>query len=244
MTAAAVLLASLLGSLHCASMCGGFCTAVAAGGGTTPAARRWGLVLYHLGRLVGYAALAVGAGAVGLGLRSAGELAGLHDAAGILMGIVLIAMALHSLLGRPSAAPLVQLGAGPQPGRIQRGLTALLRRGGGLGAAGIGLASALLPCGWLWSFVVLAAATGSITGSLTVIAAFWLGTLPALLSVGFVAGWLRTKLGRHAPKITAVVLLGLGVLALAGRLQPMPAVAQATAQADATAPEVPPCHRH
>jgi sulfite exporter TauE/SafE len=102
-----------------------------------------------------------------------------------------------------------------------------------------------LPCGWLWSFVVLAAATGSFTGSLMVIGAFWLGTLPALLSVGFAAGWLRAKLGRHAPKITAFVLLGLGALALAGRLQPMPALAQADAtQPDATVPEVPPCHRH
>jgi sulfite exporter TauE/SafE len=241
MSVLAVVAASLVGSLHCASMCGGFCTAVAAGSGSTPWARRIGSLLYHLGRLVGYAGLALAAGAFGLGIQSAGDLTGLHNAAGVLMGTVLIAMALITLRRRPGNPALVQLGGTGEPSRLRRALVGFLRRGGPLGAAGIGLGSALLPCGWLWGYVILAAATGSITGSLAIIGAFWLGTVPALLSVGFAAGWLGRKLGRHAPRITATVLIALGVMALAGKLQPMP---QAPAEAEAAEQEVPPCHRH
>jgi hypothetical protein len=48
---AGVFVASLLGSLHCAGMCGGIACFV---GGT--AARGRALTLYHLGRLLSYAA--------------------------------------------------------------------------------------------------------------------------------------------------------------------------------------------
>lgn len=239
MTALAVLGASVLGSLHCASMCGGFCTAVTATSGNSPRSRRIGALLYHLGRLLGYVTLALVAGAVGLGLQGAGSLAGLRNGAGVVTGLVLIAMALRTLR-RPRSETLVQIGGAPRASRVQRGLTALLRRGGRLGAVGIGLASALLPCGWLWGFVIAAAGTGTLGGSMLFMGAFWLGTLPALLSVGAVAGWLRTRLGRYAPKVTAAVLLGLGVLALAGRLPPMSPSSPETEAGQ----EVPACHRH
>ena len=86
------------------------------------------------------------------------------------------------------------------------------------------MGSALLPCGGLWGYVLVAAATGAVLPAMAVMLAFWAGGVPALLSVslaaGTVAAWLRQHLGRHAPRLVAAMMLLLGVLALAGKLGP------------------------
>lgn len=53
-------------------------------------------------------------------------------------------------------------------------------------AAATGLFTTLLPCGWLYAFVVTAAGTGSGTPlhGAALMAVFWLGTLPMMLTVG------------------------------------------------------------
>ena len=49
---------------------------------------------------------------------------------------------------------------------------------------GIGLLTAFLPCGWLYLFAAYAAGTGSPARGAMVMAAFWLGGVPALLLAG------------------------------------------------------------
>ena len=66
----AILVASLLGSVHCAGMCGGFVCFYAAGARTTLATH----VAYNLGRLVSYLLLGVMAGLVGMSVDRAGAL--------------------------------------------------------------------------------------------------------------------------------------------------------------------------
>ncbi|MEX1362846.1 MAG: sulfite exporter TauE/SafE family protein [Nannocystaceae bacterium] len=242
----AVLLASLLGSVHCVAMCGGFATVAAARG------PRWPTVAYQAGRLLGYLGLGVAAGAVGASLDVAGEsLVGLQRAAGWLTGGVLIAMAIASLWPRRAGAgeSLVTLGTATassswlgRGGRVRRWWLGWLRRGGLVGAAAMGLGSALLPCGWLWGYVLVAAATGAAVSGALVMLAFWAGGVPALLSVGAVAGWLRRRLGPYSPRLVAGLMLLLGVLALAGKLGPAPAATAAvSASADSEAPP-PSCH--
>lgn len=216
----AVLLASLLGSVHCVAMCGGFAVAAAGRG------RRASAVAYQLGRLLGYVALGAGAGLVGAGLDVAGQsLVGVQRVAGWLTGAVLVAMAVAALLPSRTGAgePLVTLGTAPaRGGRLRRGVLGGLRRGDAVGAGFVGLGSALLPCGWLWGYVLVAASTGAAATGALVMLAFWAGAVPALASVGVLAGWLRRRLGRHAPRLAAVVMLVLGILALAGKLSPAP----------------------
>src|SRR5690606_10362020 len=47
-------------------------------------------------------------------------------------------------------------------------------------ATALGLLSALLPCGWLYAFVLGAAATGSALAGALVLLTFWSGTVPIL----------------------------------------------------------------
>jgi sulfite exporter TauE/SafE len=50
-----------------------------------------------------------------------------------------------------------------------------------------------------------------------VMAAFWAGTVPALLAVGFGTQLVSAPLRRHIPAVTAVLLVALGLFAILGR---------------------------
>src|SRR5690606_18807129 len=73
------------------------------------------------------------------------------------------------------------------PYALQRALGVRLGSSGtsSLGrAALLGVSTGLLPCGWLYAFALSAAATGSARDGALVMAAFWLGSVPALVGVG------------------------------------------------------------
>jgi sulfite exporter TauE/SafE len=98
----------------------------------------------------------------------------------------------------------------------------------------IGTLTGLLPCGWLWAFVIAAAGTASVTGGAAVMFAFWLGTVPAMVGLLRVTGPLLARIRVRMPAITAVALivLGLGTLALRWR------------DAGVTQVDKPHCHCH
>jgi len=90
----------------------------------------------------------------------------------------------------------------------------------------VGLLSGLLPCGWLWAFLVTAAGTGSALGGAAVMCAFWIGTVPALVAVGLGAQLISAPLRRHIPTVTALLLIAIGTFAIVSR--PTSAVAAVT----------------
>lgn len=73
-------------------------------------------------------------------------------------------------------------------------------------AGTMGLSSALLPCGWLYAFVVLAAGAGSSWAGAALLSAFWLGTLPALLGLGLGVERLSGAMRAHLPRLGAVAV--------------------------------------
>jgi sulfite exporter TauE/SafE len=75
----------------------------------------------------------------------------------------------------------------------------------------------LLPCGWLWAFVVSAAGTASAWTGASVMTVFWLGTVPAMTGVLTLGGPLIARVRRKLPVISACVLIALGVVTLAVR---------------------------
>jgi len=213
-----VFAASVVGSLHCVGMCGPFVAFYSGSDGSAGARRLLSHAAYNGGRLVTYVLFGLAAGMVGAALDVAGSLAGVQRIAGIVAGATMILWGVLALL-QLRGVRIFRHGSGNS--RVSR----LLRRGfslvGGkppvIRAAVVGLLSGLLPCGWLWAFVVTAAGTGSAGRGALVMAAFWLGTVPALLAVGLGAQLLSAPLRRHVPAVTAVLLVGLGLLAILGR---------------------------
>ena len=215
-----IVFASLLGSLHCAAMCGGIATVAAAGGpGSSRARRLRGAFAYHGGRGLGYVGLGAIAGSFGAGLdRGAMASLGVQDVAAVVMGAVLLVMALRPWLSR--SAPLVRLRRTPSRSPVSRWLASVLPRGGAVGCGTVGLLTGALPCGWLWSFLVVAAGTAHAEHGALVMLAMWLGTLPSLVGVTLLAGLVGPRLGRLAPKLTSAVLVVVAIATMTGRLVP------------------------
>lgn len=214
---AAVFTASLLGSFHCAGMCGAF-VLLATGGPNLSGVRQRALQsAYHLGRLTTYLLLGAAAGLTGQLVNLGGTLAGLQRTATYLAAAMMIGFALLALLRGGG----VHVGRLALPPRWIRCVSALHRRAMNrpplARAALIGLLTTLLPCGWLYAFAVTAAGTGHPMHGAIVMAVFWAGTLPALIAVGVGVRRLIGPLARHAPTITALMLAATGVYTLVGR---------------------------
>ncbi|HEY6195117.1 MAG TPA: sulfite exporter TauE/SafE family protein [Candidatus Eisenbacteria bacterium] len=214
-----VLLASLLGSPHCAGMCGGFVAFYAGGDGRGRGAAH---VAYNGGRLVSYLVLGLLAGALGAGVDHMGSLAGIGRIAAILAGAVMIVWGSGTLLaaaGLPLRLPGV-------PGALRRPLTAALRavhaQPAPVRGLVMGLVTTLIPCGWLYAYVALAGGTAHPLSGALVMAVFWLGTLPVMAGLGLAAQGAFGPLRRRLPVLTAALLVVFGLLTVAGKFRPMP----------------------
>lgn len=161
-----ILSTSFLGSWHCAAMCGPVATLMA---------QRKSLGAYHLGRLLSYSLLGLLAGSLGQFFLNSSFVT-LRWISAFLMSGFLFYLALTRLLPQKFkqdhqafARILETLHRSVFFKRTQSGL-------------GVGLLTAFLPCGWLYTYVLAAIATQSAWGGVFVMGLFWLGGLPVLLS--------------------------------------------------------------
>jgi uncharacterized protein len=194
----ATAIASALGSLHCVGMCGPF--AIIASGvnnfdgeenlQTKVSAIRQ-MAAYHIGRLATYLLMGL---AVGFLASSLGRW-DWFKSIGTLAGILLIGMGVWRLLNALSPEGLFVSNRAPKHGKwvqawsmqLAKFRRLLPRHSKWQNAFGWGLTTTLLPCGWLYVFVVTAAASTSTAMAIATMMAFWIGTLP-LLSIS-VWGW-------------------------------------------------------
>lgn len=240
---ATVLSASLVGSLHCVGMCGPFVAVYSAAhppaGSLSGRGRSGGKGVvhagYHLGRGVTYVSLGAFGGAVGAAIDWAGEASGWVHAAAFLSGLLVIAWGLGVLFPRLSWNS-------PLAGLLQRRLVQLGTKPRVFRASMLGVLTPLLPCGWLYAFVVTSAGTGSALSGALVMLTFWAGTVPALLGAGALCSRLSARLRSRLPVFTGLSLIAVGVFAVATRMtHPLPGPATGH-EAGALGGEVAPCH--
>lgn len=206
----AVLTASLIGSPHCVGMCGPFALLVANSKGQQSHSASRALVAYHGGRLVGYATLGAIAAAVGAALDLGGTLIGIQRVAAIAAGGLMVLFGILALL---------QLrGVGSLHFRAPKWLEKMLSRAHRLAAslpptkrgATVGLLTVLLPCGWLYAFVITAAGTANVLHGALLMAVFWIGTVPALSVVAMGVNRISERFRRYIPLATATLLIVVG----------------------------------
>jgi len=220
-----LLLAGATGSVaHCVPMCGGFVLGqVADRMAQLPAARlcEWrrlstgALLPYHLGRLTTYAGLGAAAGSFGAALRLAPWLSRASSILLLVAALLFLAQALRRLAPR-LAAGLPALDRAPAGwNRLVVLATRRLDRTNARGGYLLGVALGFLPCGFLYAALAAAAATAHPAMGAVAMAAFGLGTVPALMAVGIaghaVAQRWRRGIGMMAP---AVMLLNAALLVL------------------------------
>lgn len=188
----------LVGSLHCAGMCGPLALALPMTGNARTTFVL-GRLAYNLGRILTYCALGAAFGLVGQTLALAGFQRWVSLAAGtaILLGLLLSTKFATSV---PVARAVAW---------VKSGLGAMLRQRSLASTFALGTLNGLLPCGLVYAACAGAVATGSLLSGVEYMAAFGLGTVPMMLGLGLVGPklqfTLRFKLQRLIPASVAIV---------------------------------------
>jgi sulfite exporter TauE/SafE len=207
-----LLLAGLLGSIgHCLGMCGPLVIMVGLRMREQELATWPSHALYHFARVVVYGLLGAGVGAIGSLLGLGGRLSNAAGIVSLALGVGLL------LLGMGYLGILSIRGLDSSVGKVSRAMGQVFRRGGYAGVILLGALNGLLPCGLVYSALLLAASTGGpLPGAMGMIL-FGLGTLPALFLVGMGAGALSVRLRQGLTRAAGVLILVVGLqLALRG----------------------------
>ena len=184
----AMFMIGLVGSGHCAGMCGGITTAL---GMAADRRRTVPLVTgYNLGRILSYAV--AGALVATLGQWST-QLLAVGPVIRIAAGVILVLMGLYLVGWWPLLAGLERAG-GVLWRRLQPLGNRLLPVTTPSRALLIGAVWGWLPCGLVYTALVYAATSANTLEGATMMMAFGLGTAPAMLAGGLFAGRVKQYL--------------------------------------------------
>jgi hypothetical protein len=207
-------IAGLAGSAHCFGMCGGMASALgmrARLGAASPAQATLRAVLYHVGRVGGYATIGAIGGALGHSAHWALNLARFESALRVVAGALTVLIAIRMLSRWNAFAPLERLGA-----KLWLKLQPLAKRAAlnnhWSGSLATGLLWGWLPCGLVYSIVMMTLTTGSALEGAAMMAAFGIGTLPAMASTSILLGasWPRLSQRPVFRAVTGGALLAFG----------------------------------
>ena len=209
----------LFGSGHCVAMCGGISCALSAGlpekVRRSPSRMLPFVIAYNAGRLISYGVAGAIFGAIGAGAGVLLPPSWAHSFAILISVAFVIALGLYLGNWWRGLAVFERLGA-----KLWRHLQPLGRRFFPVTrrrrAFAIGLLWGWLPCGLVYAALALALVSGGAgEGALTMLA-FGLGTLPALISLGFAGRWLTGLRHAGARRAAGAALCVLGVVFLVG----------------------------
>ncbi len=214
----ATLFSSLVGSLHCVGMCTPFAILSMGPAGSRQSKSAVRLASYHLGRLVTYLALGTAIAILSsIGSFVIGNV--FFKMIGWLVGFMMVSLGVTRLFAVYGQRVPVRHSRWLQQ---WAGVVVKLRRSyaGGpywLGAFLWGLTSTLLPCGWLYIFVMAAATAPGFGMSLAMMVAFWLGTLPLLSTVAWGWVWVPTRWQTFMQPFAAGCIISFGTFILVKR---------------------------
>jgi len=198
--AVTALVMGLAGGPHCIAMCGAACAGI--GQAAAPRSTQ-AISMFQLGRLAGYSALGALAAATmqGLGWLTIQSAAlrpvwTMVHVAAVLLGLMLLIQARQPLW--------LETGARRVWARVRTATQSM-----GLAAPlGLGVAWALMPCGLLYSALLVATLAGSVAGGALVMALFALGSGVSL----WLGPWLLLRLGRGGRDAWGMRIAGLALL--------------------------------
>lgn len=203
----------LLGSVHCAAMCGGIATSLSLG----QRDGLWMAALPNFGRVLGYALAGAIVGGIGGGLLGLARMPALGIAMRAAVGIVLVIAGLR-LLDRQGRLPKF---AGGPAATLWQALAPLRARAWPADTAGkrlvVGMLWGWMPCGLSTTLLAAAWLQASATHGALTMAAFGLGTLPMMLPLTWAGARIGQRLQRGGLRTTAgVLVIAAGALTLAG----------------------------
>lgn len=210
---AAAFVAGVSGSLHCLVMCGGISSALGIRarmqGHSAPAALLHAS-LYQAGRLASYTLAGILCGALGAWLLRALNVVLMAMWLRMVAGGVMVLLGGQLLFGWRLLAPIERLGY-----RLWRHCSPLLAhtqgRGAWLQAIMLGAIWGWLPCGLVYSMLLLGVLGATPLRGGEIMLAFGLGTLPMMLCSSLIASQLARAQAQQWRRLGGFTLLALGV---------------------------------
>ncbi len=192
------LLMGFFGSAHCLVMCGALSGAACAGGACGAASSWKRLLVANLARIASYAMLGLTCGGWGFAAyallpstTTERALRMMSGVAVVIAGCTLLGIAIPSLFG----GTLRWLWE-----RVRRRVARLLPVQSLSGAALLGIAWGLLPCGLLYAALLQAVSLASPLKGMFAMALFGVGTLPAMIASGMGVGRFSQSIPRAWPR--------------------------------------------
>lgn len=177
-------------------------------------------LLLNLGRILSYALVGAGIGALGSVLVAGGEIAGigsgLRRAIAIISGLMLIWFGLVQV--KPNLLPRLPLlhpaAKGSLHNRISAGIVKLSMSSRWWTPAVLGLMWGLMPCGFLYAAQIKAAETVNLWAGSATMLAFGVGTLPTMLGVGVSTSLFSSNQRSQLFRLGGWLTITIGVLTL------------------------------
>lgn len=221
-TLTSAFLLGLFSTLHCVGMCGGIIGALSL---SLPVEIRNSrsklftfVLTYNLGRIISYSLAGLIAGAIGTSaLQSAGFDQG-HTILRIIGVLMMVAIGLYLTGWLPQLASVEKMGI-PIWRRLEPIGRKLVPVVSLPKALAYGLIWGWLPCGLVYFVLIWALTAGDALHGALIMLAFGLGTLPTLITAGFMTSWI-TRFA-HSTRARQVVGLLIVIMAIGSYFIPM-----------------------
>ena len=186
--ASTALLMGLAGGPHCLAMCGAACAAMGQAGLAGKRATSRPMWLFQAGRVAGYAALG---GVAAASMQAVGWLS-IHAAAfRPLWTLLHVAAAMLGLVLVWQARQPIWIEQGAR--RVWASVSSFARKAGPGAPLALGVCWSLLPCGLLYSALLVAGLSGGPISGAATMALFAAGSAMSLVGGPWLLGWLRVR---------------------------------------------------
>lgn len=200
---ATALALGLMGSFHCAGMCGPIAISLPLHGNKYYQ-KVIGGILYNLGRTVTYGIMGAIFGLIGQSF----QLMGFQQWVSIVMGSLMVLSVLV-----PSVFRKINTGHKmPLAGYVRSGMQRLFQKKSFGGLFFIGLLNGLLPCGLVYMAIAGAIGTSDVLLGIAFMVLFGLGTLPMMLVLSLVGNMVTISVRNKINRLIPVVVVVIGIL--------------------------------
>jgi sulfite exporter TauE/SafE len=199
------LVLGLMGSFHCAGMCGPIAVALPLHGNTVPQ-KIFGGTLYNVGRTITYGIMGAIFGLLGQGI----QMIGVQQKISVIMGAVMIISVLFPALFKnqyrmdKSMFSLV--------GKLKKRIGEMFSIRSFQSLFFIGMLNGLLPCGLVYMAIAGAIGTGNAAEGTLYMILFGLGTIPMLLTISLAGNIMGQAIRRKINKLIPVMVVVVGLL--------------------------------
>lgn len=199
------LVLGLMGSFHCAGMCGPIAIALPLHG-NTHLQKIFGGTLYNLGRTITYGIMGAIFGMLGQGI----QLIGFQQKVSVIMGVLMIISVLFPKLFKNQYR--MDKSWFSFVGKLKKTIGQMFSIRSFQSLFFIGMLNGLLPCGLVYMAIAGAIGTGGVAeGSLYMIL-FGLGTIPMLLAISLAGNVMSLAIRNKINKLIPVLVVVVGLL--------------------------------